>query len=137
MENVKKEHPQAKWLLAIAAGETIQCDQRNPEGWKALRPQDVLEAMSAGFDFNTPLYRIKPRTITVGKYQVAEPMKVAPAIGTRYFYLDSTAENGVMTDNWSNYVYEQKALKSGMCWLNREDAKLAAKAFSELLLGAP
>ena len=30
-------------------------------------------------------YRIKPRTIRIGEYDVPEPMREAPEVGTQYF----------------------------------------------------
>lgn len=131
----KKEHPQAKWLRAIADGETIQCDQCNPEGWKNLRNENVFDALAGGFDFNTSLYRIKPKTITIGKYEVAEPIRTVPLGNTPYFFVSPGATDNVDKGTWIGFSIEMRQLHSGMCWLKREDAELAAKAITELLTG--
>lgn len=125
----KKEHPQAKWLRAIADGETLQLRGSKSE-WFDVGAQSILTVLCTG-----PMedIRIKPRTITVGKYGVAEPMRVAPKKGTNYYAIGSMA---VDCHTWfDEFACESAQLTSGMCWLKREDAELAAKAISELLTG--
>ena len=133
----KKEHPQAKWLRAIADGETPQAFG-GPAigGWHDRDVSDVLSMIAYGA-FNARSFRIKPRTIKIGRHEVAEPMRVAPAEGVEYFYLNlGPFESGsALRTSWDGGDDDHDALKSGMCWLNREDAELAAKAFSELLTG--
>ena len=135
MENVKKEHPYAQVLRWIADGERVEWRNSAGDWQEQSAKQNLNEA--ANSDFHPATYRIKPKTITVGKYEVAEPMKVAPAIGTRYWWLDFRDRQPVDSYEWTNGPVDKSLLKSGMCWLNPEDAELAAKAFSELLLGAP
>ena len=130
----KKEHPQAEWLRAIADGETLQWF--NGSGWPTVLPHDILSLIARGSESITDRLRIKPRTITIGRYEVAEPILVAPEIGTRYFYLCPGSEDCLDSYKWEGvFELERRQLKSGMCWLNREDAELAAKAISELLTG--
>ena len=127
----KKEHPQAKWLRAIADGELIQF-QDTQGSWHGASAHAILTDLVAGI--STQL-RIKPRTITIGKYEVAEPIKEEPNASADYFYLDAAEPSAVCPSYWAGDRNDRNALASGMCWLKREDAELAAKAISELLTG--
>lgn len=133
----KKEHMQAKWLRAIADGETLQW-RAVSEPWRAVsEPWESLtsdQALKLFWEGRTaPQYfRIKPRTITIGKHEVAEPMREAPERLTDYF---SIAVGRISDTYWNGSATDYSALASGMCWLKREDAELAAKAITELLTG--
>lgn len=129
----KTEHPYANVLRWIAAGERVEW--LNPDGyWREQNAkQNLNEVVNAYFAPST--YRIKPQTITIGKYEVAEPMKVAPAEGTQYWGIQPGNEGGLYQDHWADCSFEHLRIKAGMCWLKREDAELAAKAITELLTG--
>ena len=125
----KKEHPQAKWLRAIADGETLQMQHEHCAEWKDLNLSVYgLGALMTG----DRVFRIKPRTITIGKYEVAEPMREVPDRLTDYF---SIAAGRISETYWNGSATDYSALASGMCWIKQEDAELAAKAISELLAG--
>ena len=131
----KKEHPQAKWLRAIADGETLQYRyKQGDDAWVTIGPLAALEVLLDPYA-STNNYRIKPRTITIGKCEVAEPMREAPKRHTCYFYLSAAGGSGVEEINWIDDGHDAGALATGMCWLKREDAELAAKAITELLTG--
>ena len=127
----KKEHPQAKWLRAIADGETVECWLG--EQWVEMTFPSAVHEFLITKDDNR--YRIKPQTITIGKYEVAEPIKVAPTENTLYWTLNQIAEGTASSYTWSGDDIDNMFLDSGMCWLKREDAELAAKAITELLTG--
>ena len=132
----KKEHPQAKWLRAIADGETLQYRyKQGDDAWVTIGPLTALEVLLDPYA-STNNYRIKPRTITIGKYEVAEPMLVVPRVGTEYFVFDPMELSGIDAAIWADDEYDEMRFNSGMCWLKREDAELAAKAITELLTGA-
>ena len=65
----KKEHPQAKWLRAIADGETLEWQDEAKQAWSYVSNASALSWMNRE---HPPEFRIKPRTITIGKYEVAE-----------------------------------------------------------------
>ena len=133
--NEKKEHPQAKWLRAIADGETLQYRyKQGDDAWVTIGPLAALEVLLDPYA-STNNYRIKPRAITIGKYAVAEPMREAPKRHTCYFYLSAMEGSGVEEAVWLDDGYDVAVIARGMAWLNREDAELAAKAIAELLTG--
>ena len=128
----KQEHPQANLLRALADGDTLEVMISGK--WETMMFSTALkEIMSC----TSPQYlRIKPQTITIGQYEVEKPMRVAPANGTVYFYITACLDKHVMSSIWQGtFRSEDIQLASGMCWLKREDAELAAKAITELLTG--
>ena len=129
-EQKKKEHPQAKWLRAIADGETLQ--KQGGIGWVDVPGNSAIEAI---LKYGDEDWRIKPRTITIGKYEVVEPLREAPECRTHYFYLSAMEGSGVEEAVWLDDGYDVAVIARGMAWLRREDAELAAKAISELLTG--
>ena len=126
----KQEHPQAKWLRAIADGETLQ--KQDGMGWLYVPSDSAIEAI---LKYGDEDWRIKPKTITIGKYEVAEPMQTVPLGNTPYFFVSPGATDNVDKNTWIGFSTEMRQLHSGMCWLKREDAELAAKAITELLTG--
>ena len=130
----KQEHPQAKWLRAIADGETLQ-KQGADNVWCSVSLLQAYDMLSRGGVFLD--WRIKPRTITIGKYEVAEPVQTSPSRNTPYWSGDFTTALAVTDFIWKDNVTDNYLLESGMCWLKREDAELAAKAITELLTGKP
>ena len=130
----RKEHPNAMLLRWIADGEEIEC-KGSGDTWHSCGPNRLLTAIYQGSTYVDSCYRIRPKTIRIGKYDVAEPIKEKPDDSCAYFYLDASQENGINSTNWTHHEADNSALESGMCWLNPEDAELAAKAIKELLTG--
>lgn len=129
----KKEHPQAKWLRAIADGEDIQAEHPASAGWFRVPASNVLSLL-ADPPFGLQL-RIKPRTIKIGSYEVVEPMREAPDNGKQYWFISPKRCDSVDYYDWLGDRTDYCFLTAGMCWLKREDAELAAKAITELLTG--
>lgn len=129
----KTEHPQAYLLRWIADGEAIERSYITEDNWVYLSTFAVLQDMMN--DISCKKYRIKPKTIRIGKYDVAEPMKEKPAYGTVYWTLNQIGESSSYCYEWRNEDIDKQFITNGMCWLNEEDAELAAKAIKELLTG--
>jgi hypothetical protein len=130
----KTEHPQAYLLRWIADGEEIEC-KGSGDTWHACGPNRLLTAIYQGSTYVDSCYRIKPKTIRIGRYDVAEPMKEAPKEGTPYYFIDPSEEDGVYEDEWDNYSVDSIRLTNGAIFLSKEDALLAAKVIKELLTG--
>lgn len=127
----KTEHPQAYLFRWIADGETIERSCITEDNWVYQSTYQLLQDMLQ--DVSCKKYRIKPKTIRIGKYDVAEPMKEAPKEGTPYYFIDPSEEGGVYEDEWDNYAGASIRLTNGAIFLSKEDALLAAKAIKELL----
>ncbi|KLU15024.1 MULTISPECIES: hypothetical protein [Xenorhabdus] len=78
-------------------------------------------------------YRLKPRTIKIGEYDVPEPVREALENGTEYYYPDISYGEFVCDDRtWSGDVWDKYRLSSGLIHLDRESAELHAKALIAL-----
>ena len=132
----KKEHPQAKWLRAIADGETLQYRyKQGDDAWVTIGPLTALEVLLDPYA-STNNYRIKPRTITIGAYEVAEPMREAPMDQAPYYFLCIDGSNDAVCGyTWDGAGVDFARMETSQCWLNHKDAELAAKAITELLTG--
>ena len=128
----KTEHPQAYLLRWIADGEAIEACHVTDDNWKYRSPYQILTDLGEGTGCKK--YRIKPRTIRIGKYDVAEPMKEAPSIGSLYFVLSTVTDDGINTYRWDGGSSDKNAISNGT-WSKKEDALLAAIAIKELLTG--
>lgn len=132
----KKEHPKAKLLRWIADGEEIQYYHHKKNSWENVSTSAVLASVcNFPSEVASTKYRIKPKTIRIGKYDVAEPMKEELADGCDYYFLDATEDSGIFQFTWDGGSADKNILANGLIWLSEDDALLAAKAIKELLTG--
>lgn len=73
-------------------------------------------------------YRIKPRTIKVNGFNVPEPMKQAPDIGTDYFVSSVVQEHYHIPSCWDGYSEDYLRLSRNICHTTKEAAIAHAKA---------
>lgn len=68
------------------------------------------------------------KTIRIGEYDVPEPLREAPEIGTTY-YVINIYSGGADVCVWGSYMeFELEALRRGFLHATREAAELHAKA---------
>ncbi|PHM70377.1 hypothetical protein [Xenorhabdus sp. KJ12.1] len=77
-------------------------------------------------------YRLKPRTIKIGEYDVPEPLRCEPEIGQPYFLVRIDLIQGAREYRWDGDDWDMMVLKSGLIHLDRESAELHAKALIAL-----
>lgn len=84
-----------------------------------------------GLFYSGAEYRIKPRTIRIGEYDVPEPMRDAPVVDSIYYLpvLDGSDNRAVV---WGDDEYDRKWLQLGLCHKTREAAELHAMALVSL-----
>ena len=88
--------------------------------------------MDAGTTFKNGLkYRIKPRTIRIGEYDVPEPMREAPEVDSIY-YLPVLGEGDNQAVAWEDDEYDREWLRLGLCHKTREASALHSKALISL-----
>jgi len=75
-------------------------------------------------------YRIKPRTIRIGEYDVPEPMREAPEVGSRVFLFNMVGDT--KATRWDGDDVDKRMLNSGICHSTQEAAELHAKALISL-----
>lgn len=77
-------------------------------------------------------YRRKPRTIRIGEFDVPEPLREAPALGSAYMVPNMFTVSGATYRNWDSDTADFIALERGLAHLTSEAAELHAKALISL-----
>ena len=128
---MKKEHEYAQLLRWIADGEEVEFVCGN--GIVSERkPRDILGALYNEMPLLSS-YRIKPKTIRIGAFDVPEPMRVAPKQGTRYWVSDiSTADDDELFYTWNGFQSEILMLERGLIHSNEEAAEAMCNALLSL-----
>ena len=83
------------------------------------------------FDFDDYDYRIKPRTIKIGDFDVPEPMRTDIVIGNKYF-TPSLASASAIGCKWLGDGRDYELLRNGLCHDTCEAAEVHAKALIAL-----
>lgn len=99
-------------------------DSEKLEGWRRCTTHPEWR------EFNN--YRRRIKTIRIGAYDVPEPLRIAPARGTPYFYPSFGSENNVNDYTFLNDMTDNCVLDRGMMHLSHEAAELHAKALISL-----
>jgi hypothetical protein len=77
-------------------------------------------------------YRKRIKTIRIGQYDVPEPLRVKPVIGTTYYYVSLKESNGVANYQWDNDEADNILLLNGAIHLTLDAAELHGKALMSL-----
>lgn len=73
-------------------------------------------------------YRRKPRTININGYEVPEPLRTAPCVGTTVYYPCLSKFSRVNCNKFWDTSVSDMLLESGLLHLTREAAEIHAKA---------
>ena len=76
-------------------------------------------------------YRVKPRTIKIGDFDVPEPMRTDIGIGNKYF-TPSLASASAIGCKWLGDGRDYELLRNGLCHDTCEAAEVHAKALIAL-----
>ena len=106
-------------VQAAADGEEIQFYGESLKEWIAKD----LGSLNDGTK-----YRIKPRTITVNGFEVPEPVREAPEIGSRYWIATTTSHALSGDAVWNADIADLLWLSRGICHTTKEAAIAHAKA---------
>ena len=118
-------------MRAWLDGETVE-ESLSSGRWVEIGGPDKVR--SAVFE-DYRVYRIKPRTIRIGKYDVPEPEREAPMYGQKYYVPSITSEDRVSTRDWIKHSTDFSLLSSGLIHLTIEAAETHAKALLSLTGG--
>lgn len=77
-------------------------------------------------------YRIKPRTIKIGDFDVPEPMRGEPEYGHEYFVVEALSDIPAASQIWNGMDCEKRWLSMGLCHKSKESAIAHAKALIAL-----
>ena len=80
-------------------------------------------------------YRVRPKTIRIGNYDVPEPMREKPEMYSTYYFIRLDVKGGYLRDVWANEVTDNRRLEAGICQATESGIIAHAKAlfsFSEV-----
>ena len=119
------------FVIASSNGEVVQASCDNGHSWfdmsECERSDPALQ-----FDFDDYDYRIKPRTIKIGYFDVPEPMRVEPDSGCEYFVVEALSDIPAASQIWNGMDCEKRWLSMGLCHKSKESAIAHAKAIISL-----
>ncbi|CDG21026.1 protein of unknown function [Xenorhabdus poinarii G6] len=105
-------------------GEHFQWRENTGEEWRGC---------GACFSFwSSHEYRLKPRTIKIGKYDIPEPVREPLAAGQRYYIPNICMVTTSYTWNWVGNSIDTSFLENGLIHLDRESAEIHARALIAL-----
>lgn len=128
MTDIKKEHPYAHVLRAIADGEKIQWKNSKNEWVDENAINGLLHDIAASEGDTVDRYRIKPKTININGHEVPEPLRAAPKYNTTYYITSVHNKEPYRAYIWHDDDIDTILLKRGICHLNKEAAIAHAKA---------
>lgn len=132
-------HPYADILRAIADGHEIEYSADSQSRWVGRSHKNVLKMLS--FEHSAvpapEQFRIKPRTIRIGEFDVPEPLRVAPDYGSYYWSPNPWLESGVDQILWDDDDQDVRALSAGWCHSTYEAAEQHARALFSLTAPRP
>ena len=127
------EHVNAEILRAIADGKKVQ--YRNTTSvencnWKDFEVSEACSSMLTG----TPVleWRIAPKAIKIGDFEVPEPCREAPKVGQTYWTVSPFS--GALMFAWAGDKGDQYAFDSGFVHLTKEAAQQHYEAIKSLLV---
>lgn len=126
MSNAKTFQDWAKGILPIvqAAANGAPIEVMKSNGW-------VAKAEHLGFNrYST--YRIKPKTIRMGEYDVPEPMREMPARDTDYYIACITTSGLYGVATWVCDAQDIEWFNRGVVHSTKDAAVLHAKALLSL-----
>lgn len=108
-------------VLAAARGDVIEARFIGAGDW--VESQCDWECFGKSRE-----YRIKPRTITVNGFEVPEPIREAPAVGTKCYLACVTKREFVCCLYWDGLPADYHWLRLGLWHSTEEAAVIHAKA---------
>lgn len=125
----KKQHPFAEVLHAIAEGEEVQRQSCYDGMWYTFDAQSILAEICSGREIFPPVrYRIKPRTIRIGTFDVPAPCDGSLGVGEKYWCVDLTCPDGFRKSVWGGCGTDHFRRVSGVIHKTQEAAVIHAKA---------
>ena len=131
------EHVNAEILRAIADGKKVQYrDVESGEDWVRNGPWKDFDANSIEACWNLLAsgkhqWRIAPKTIKIGDFEVPEPCREAPKVGQEFCAVNPFS--GPQWFTWTGSGEDLHALESGFVHLTKEAAEMHYEAFKNLL----
>ena len=131
-------HPYFMVLRWIADGLPVQ---RNIGGvrWTTQSPATTLSDIAEGV-YSPDDFRLPPKTIRIGEFDVPEPLREAQADGTPVWHPCLYGDQRADMTRWHESTALLESLRRGLCHATEEAAKahaLALLSFTSTTTGAP
>ena len=135
------EHVNAEILRAIADGKKVQYrNTTSVESWARTGPWKDFDVKSIEACFNLLAghlnadveWRIAPKTIKIGDYEVPEPCRKVPEIGQKIWVVDPFCHFTEFA--WNGNKACHLALEGGFVHLTKEAARQHYEAIKSLLV---
>ena len=124
---------QSKHVHAELMAQYAEDAMRTNKPWQLLEFKQIVDVDQTWSDWTeckcSPewceyrKYRRKPKFININGYNVPEPLREEPAMGTDYFVV-STSNPTPQEFAWSGYSAERQKLKAGVIHLTKENAQI-------------
>ncbi|MBD2798311.1 hypothetical protein ID856_17635 [Xenorhabdus sp. 18] len=102
------------------------------EHFQELDCGDWFEMAESSF-FDPDLeYRLKPKTIRIGDYDVPEPVREPLELDADYWVVDLSNEKLISRNSWDDHYFDRLQLELGIIHLDPESAELHARALVAL-----
>ena len=119
------------FVIASSNGEVVQASCDSGHSWfdmsECERSDPALQ-----FDFDDYDYRIKPRTIKIGDFDVPEPMREIPTYGDIVFTVEIDEKRLCGETTWNGLEFVSTMLERGLLHKSKHDAITHAKALIAL-----
>jgi len=122
-------HKYADILDAIASGKDVEYFSTFDKKWSGTSSHAALVCVLE--KIAPERLRVKQKTIRIGDYDVPEPMRVAPEIGSDYFFV-SIDYVAVRKMDWQNDSSDERWLKNGLIQATNEGAEKQLEALLSL-----
>jgi hypothetical protein len=124
-------HPHAENII-----KWNQCNDEDKQRWEWRYTSDGAwfpYCMDRGEQWSKICeYRLKPKTIRIGKYDVPEPIREPLQDGQNYWVFN-LPQNNVFEITWSSKSLDMRWLNNGLLFSTKEDADLMLKAILSML----
>jgi len=131
--DIEMTHQYKHVLQAIIDGHTIQW-QHQDGTWIDQIYAEVLSDL-AKWVYHPHRYRVKTKTITIGTFEVPEPVREPLERGQGYYLADTASDDGVTKWYWDGGDTDNIWLKRGLIHLDEGAAHLHAEALLSFTKG--
>ena len=121
------EHEYAEILRAFADDKDVRLESKSitQDWWFSTNTREAIRSI---INLEGMRFRIAPKTIRIGDMDVREPMRVAPAVGTEYWFVVTVYIDFTDFHTWVDDEEDNRLLKLGICHLTEADCHTHAEA---------
>lgn len=118
-KDIYRRHPHADSIVAYH-----KCSNADKQRWQfSYDDGETWGKCMGNFQWSDDfIYRLKPKVITLNGKEFNAPMRVAPKIGTTYYYISNRFKT-IVTTVWNDTDVDYLRLTTNISFLVKEDAE--------------